>query len=268
MGKILLTGTNGYIGSCLLSEVLKKYKKEDVILVLRKGSEPKIKNIPFIEYDGTLESLGNLEKVETVFHIAANCYTGNDVNKYDKLIKDNIIFSTHIFSTCINAHIICASTYSLLLSKPNFYSMTKKAVEDLSEAYPQDITFIRLPDVMGYNDKRRKLYNLLLKARNEESFTFLKGRNFKIALLDVRDVARAFFYAKDKLVDKNKIYDIIPDYMTMEELAKIVLPDKVKVFYGEEKEQEIIHSTRPMKGFKIKKYTTIESLKNGGAFDE
>ena len=54
MGKILLTGTNGYIGSCLLKEVLKKYKKENVILVLRKGSEPKIKNIPFIEYDGTL----------------------------------------------------------------------------------------------------------------------------------------------------------------------------------------------------------------------
>lgn len=268
MGKILLTGTNGYIGSCLLKEVLKKYKKENVILVLRKGSEPKIKNIPFIEYDGTLESLGNLEEVETVFHIAANCYTGNDVNKYDKLMKDNIVFSTHIFSACINAHIICASTYSLLLSKPNFYSMTKKAVEDLGKAYPQDITFIRLPDVMGYNDKRNKIYNLLLNARNEESFTFLKGKDFKIALLDVRDVARAFFYAKDKLEDKKNVYDIIPDYMTMGELASIVLPDKVEVFYGEDKEQEIIYSTRPMKGFKIKKYTTLESLRNGGAFDE
>lgn len=265
MIKILLTGANGYIGSCFLSELLNIYKKEEILLLMRKGSVPKVKGLSYIEYDGTLESLGNLEEVETVFHIAANCYTGNDINKYDKLIKDNIILSEHIFSACKNAHIICASTYSIEEEKPNFYSMTKKAVEDLGQAYTQDITFIRFPDIIGYNDKRKKLYNALLDAKDE--FTFLRERNYKIALLHVKDVFRAFMYAKDELENKDGVYDIIPDYMTMEELANIVLSDEVKVSYGKDEEQKVIESTRPMKGFKIKKYTTIETIKNGGKID-
>lgn len=256
--RIAITGANGYIGGLLLDKIPKQ--DNDITLILREGSKNKTQ-YPVIEYNGTLSSLKEKE-FDVVFHLGAYYTTKDSAADREKLIKDNVIFSMNIFEAYPKAKIVCASTFSSREKNKTFYAVTKKQVEELAKGRGQDIVFITIPDTYGPNDKRPKITNFLY-ANKGEKFEFQKSKDFQISLIHVYDVVNSFLFAGFKLPKRTKsyIYDIIPPYITMEELANIILDDSVERTFGEKTEQQLIKNQRELP-FNYMKHTNKESLKN------
>lgn len=264
--RVAVTGGNGYIGSILMEELLKAQDIYDVISVVRKGSKPK-QEVKYIEYDGTAESLEALKNFDIVFHLAALYSTKKDKGTIDELITSNIIMSHNVFKAVRdNTRVVCASTFSSQDDNPTFYAQTKEFVETIAKSRKGDIVFITIPDTYGPHDPRTKVVNLLHRAnKNNEDFQFQRGPNFKIALVHVYDVVRAFIYAGTQLdpSEESRIFDIIPEYITMRDLADIIITNnKSKVTFGEDTEQKLIKNRITMPEFELKVYTNEESLKN------
>lgn len=264
--KVAVTGGNGYIGSILMEELLKNKDIYDIISVVRKGSKPKQK-VKYIEYDGTVESLEVLKNSDIVFHLAALYSTKEDKETVDDLVISNVIMSHNVFRAVgDNTRVVCASTFSSQDDNPTFYAQTKEFVETIAKNRKGDIVFITIPDTYGPHDPRTKVVNLLHRANsNKEDFQFQKGPNFKIALIHVYDVVRAFIHAGTQLEPsrESRIFDIIPEYMPMRDLADIIITnDKSKITFGEDTEQKLIRNRVTMPGFELKVHTSKESLRD------
>lgn len=264
--KVAVTGGNGYIGSILMEELLKNKDKYDIVSVVRKDSKPK-QEVKYIEYDGTVESLEVLKNADVIFHLAALYSTKTDKETVDDLIISNVVMSHNVFRAAgKDTRIVCASTFSSQDDNPTFYAQSKEFVERIAKNRKGDIVFITIPDTYGPHDPRTKIVNLLHKANNnQEDFQFQKGPNFKIALIHVYDVVRAFLYAGTELESsqESRIFDIIPEYMTMRELADIIIThDKSKITFGEDTEQKLIKNRVTLPGFGLKVNTTQETLRD------
>ena len=188
--KVLITGSTGYIGSNLLRRLKDldcKIFAPISELSFEKISNTKTKSIQYISYDGTYESLKELEDVDIdyVFHLAA--YQGDDKNEDDinQMIDSNFRFGFHVLQICkkVNPRLfINTDSYFQFDDKGkkwprNIYSITKQAFSDILESSGTKnfkICSLVLFDVYGPKDPRNKIFTRLEKATLNKNGQALK----------------------------------------------------------------------------------------------
>lgn len=217
--RVLITGATGFLGKHLIEEILKN-DLYDVVIINKSGK--KIVNeykreIEYLKYDGTYDSISCLGKIDCVIHLATDFKASHKTCDISNLILSNIQFGTHLLEYMKNAeikNIINVSTYATSIdgikySPQNLYAATKKSFEDIltyySQAHNINVFNLECYDMYGLNDNRGKFIDLLLNAaKSGIEFKMSKGEQ-EIGYIYVDDIVNALLIAIQQLQDKKHI---------------------------------------------------------------
>lgn len=236
-----VTGGTGYIGSKLLAH-LSEQEDNLIYAVIRPGSRPKVvkNNIVYVIFDGTESSVElPLHESDYLIHLGALYTTDTKEDSVNDLIVSNITFSTILFNVAqrVNPQIVITSTstFSSLDGDGNYkpaslYAATKKAVEDIAQAYDLSIHFLTLPDTYGPDDWRPKVHNLVIKNQ-KWPFEFRSQAKQQIRMLHVDDVIGHLLSSLNQKDKGVHIHDIYSEgiLLTLEDLSTL-LTDKECTF--------------------------------------
>ena len=191
--KILITGSTGFIGSNILSLLLKK--KIHIYAVLRDKNKNN-KNInklrnnknyhpifykKFYELEKKIKKI----KIDTVINCATYYSNKNDIKTIQYLIQTNIIFCSIILEILknkikkfINFGSMMEYSSNNHFSPKNFYAITKYSFQKIEEFYKlnnKKIKFydLKLFETYGNNDKRKKIIPTIIKR-------YLQNKNITI----------------------------------------------------------------------------------------
>ncbi|MDA7573034.1 NAD-dependent epimerase/dehydratase family protein [Candidatus Pelagibacter sp.] len=215
MSNILITGSNGFIGSNILK---KTYSNNKIILILRKKNHKKKnynKNIKKIYYSNYVQLDKKLKKIkaEIIIHCATHYIKEHKTQDISKFASSNILLGNIILDNLknmktkkfINFSTVWEDYNGIRDNNINLYSVYKKAYALLLNYYKkkfQKIFFyeIMLSETFGLNDKRQKLINVLRNNYKKNRITRINSSNLFINLLNVDDITEAI-----KLIIKKNI---------------------------------------------------------------
>lgn len=174
---ILITGGTGYIGSSLAKRLLALDARP--LILSRKTSSNTTSNYK-IEYttDNLQEKLSEID-YDLVFHLASKISTTHCSHEIDDYITANISLGTKVLEDIRlknkNIPFINISSYwensvdPSHLTPFNLYAATKISFQAILKYYSNEYKIpsvtLKLFDVYGENDNRRKLLSLILKER-------------------------------------------------------------------------------------------------------
>ena len=226
MKTIIITGSNGFIGSNLVNSLSKTHK---LILLLRIKNNPKRvehifnKNLSFKYFNNNNDLKNILKKIKATWliHCATHYIKTHQPNDISKIINSNIEFGTILldnFKIMGIKNFINLSTvwedYNGVKNNPNnLYSAAKQAFEKIINYYQinnSKINFynLMLSDTYGKNDKREKLINVLKKNINNNKETKIISKNLYINLLNVTDIVSGISILLKKKIKPGK-YSLI-----------------------------------------------------------
>lgn len=177
MKKLLITGSDGFIGSCLLEELNNSYK--DVASIDTYDTK---------SCDNQKITTFKLNKYDTIIHLGAISETNDTNNAF--LFKKNIFDTLTIFEQTDNkSHIIYASSaavygeHSHPVSEDNsnelgysLYAKSKKTVDDIVRnfLYNRRITGLRFFNVCSFDKESHKIqpsptYSFTQQLKNNKS---------------------------------------------------------------------------------------------------
>tara|TARA_B110001452_G_scaffold155322_2_gene129241 strand:- start:871 stop:1743 length:873 start_codon:yes stop_codon:yes gene_type:complete len=206
MKTIIITGSNGFIGSNIVNALSKKNK---LILLLRiKKNSKKVKhiyhkNILFKYFKNYSELRIILKKTTAswVIHCATHYVKNHKSDDVSKIINSNIEFGTVLLDNLnimgvknfINFSTVWENYNGIKDNPNNLYSASKQAFEKIINYYQiknLKINFYNLmiSDTFGDNDKRLKLISVLKKNIILKKETKIISKNLYINLLNVSDI--------------------------------------------------------------------------------
>jgi nucleoside-diphosphate-sugar epimerase len=264
----LITGYTGYIGNQLATALFKN--GEDVCALVRPRSNLSKfhlnQSIRVYEYNGDYSSIENIfakEKIEAVFHLAAQGGYDDDGLKIKEMIDANITLGTQLLqamSTHDCAHFINTGTYWQHAQDPQkntsicLYAATKQAFEEIIDYYVitkkiNAITF-KLFDVYGPYDHRRKIFQLLYEAAQSQQPLAMSAGNQRLNLIYIDDVINVYKmgiqYLKNMLTPGHKRF-FVPgaEQKSLKEIVQQyekILKKTIPVIWGKlpYREQEIM----------------------------
>ena len=207
MKKILITGSNGFVGKNILIELLPKYK---IYVTVRKEffrQRKKIdKNLLFIIFKNHNDLNIKLKKikVDCVIHCATNYLKVHKSNDIHDLINTNITFGNIILENLNKMNVKKFINFSTVWQDfdgkenlPfNLYSATKSAFENIIRYYEiklKNISFYNLyiGDTYGYHDNRKKIINVIKTRINGNKSINITSKNLFLNLLNVFDITNA-----------------------------------------------------------------------------
>ena len=153
--KIFITGGTGFIGSKLVSQLLKKKHSVTVYTIDKgvKASKVKIITGDILDYKTLLSAVRGHD---AVYHLAGISDIGEAAVEPLLTIQTNIIGSAKVIEACIKANVkrvLFASTVYVYSDKGSFYRVSKQAVELLLESYQEtyglDFTILRYGSLYG-----------------------------------------------------------------------------------------------------------------------
>ena len=231
--KIFITGGNGFIGSRLVSQLLKK--KHSVTIYTRDGNT-KVGNVRIVkgdilDYDKLVSAVRGHD---VVYHLAGIIDESID---YDKMYDVNVKGTENVLKACVESGVgrfVFASSVGVMgdvrndPADENFpynpvtnYEKTKADAERLVIKYGREkgllVTILRPSIVVGVNDNWRQIVRAVLKR-----YPYLGGGKNHWHLVDVDDVVSAFVLA---LGDKKsgEVYIIASgDVCTYKEIVRIL----------------------------------------------
>ena len=210
--KIFLTGANGFIGSHL-----KNFLEKDGDEVFSCYRDKKFAGKNDFIYEEKINNLINFFKKikpDMVIHLGALFISEHKSHDVEPLISSNIKFTNYILeamskSGCdkiINTGTSWQNYKNNYYSPVSLYAATKQASLDILYYYHKvhNINYINLKlfDTYGPNDKRKKLFQLLLSHNNKSKKLKMTGGNQKNNLTHVFDVCRANNITKKILYSK------------------------------------------------------------------
>lgn len=222
MGKLLITGATGFIGSNLSRKLLAE--GEEVHIIVRPGSNldniDDIKDsLKLFEYDG--EDIDSLieyfikEKFEMVYHLASLFIAEHKPEQISALINSNVNFGTHLLEAMsksgvkrmINTGTSWQHYHGDDYNPVCLYAATKEAFEKVMRFYIESselkVITLELFDTYGENDRRGKLINLLSeKSKNKELLKMSAGQQY-LDLVHIDDVLSAYI-AASSYIDEAK----------------------------------------------------------------
>ena len=206
MKTIIITGSNGFIGSNLVDALSQKYK---LILLLRNKNNLKRinytfkKNISLKFFRNNSELSIILKKIKALWliHCATHYVKQHNSADVTKIINSNIEFGTILLDNLntigvknfINFSTIWENYDGIKDNSNNLYSASKQAFEKIINYYKfnnKKINFYKLiiSDTYGKKDKRKKLINILKKNITRKKEMKIVSKNLFINLLNVNDI--------------------------------------------------------------------------------
>jgi nucleoside-diphosphate-sugar epimerase len=173
--KVFITGITGFIGRHLSKRLVNDGIEVSAIVRKRKDVESfENDNISCFLYDNRvhLGSYFENEGFDGIIHLASCFIKEHIFEDIDDLISSNILFSTKILESAVEAGIpwfINTGTFwqhynNETYSPVNLYAATKQAFEDIARYYIQssDTYFVtlKLNDTYGPGDTRPKIFNM------------------------------------------------------------------------------------------------------------
>lgn len=211
--KILITGASGFVGSCLLREVINRFAKANTFIFLRKNSKTwrikdllnktKVLEVDLLDKNRVKTALSKI-KPNIIFHLAAyGAYPAQ--NSLEDAIKANILGITNLltslekidFKLFVNTGSSSEYGYKSkpmketdFLEPASFYAATKASATMIAYTFGVlnrlPIVTLRLFSVYGpYEEPGRFIPTAIISA--------LEGRDINV----VRGPKRDFIYVKD-----------------------------------------------------------------------
>ena len=232
--KIAITGCTGFIGSSLLDYLVLNDFAEILAIVRSTSDLERIKKLglKYILYDGTFSSLdANFFKqdIYTVIHLATYYSYSHTQSQMDLIIDSNLKFGCHLLEAASNNNVSNFINVGSYLQDHDFYSLysvTKQAMQDMVTNYVNtkkvNAITLKLFDVYGPNDKRKKILNLLKESDDIEMTPGFQ----EIRLTHVQDVLRAIISALSLLHTndsyfKHRIYYVGAQAYTLRQVVDI-----------------------------------------------
>ena len=243
-GKVLITGATGYIGSQLVTKLLKD--GNDVHIVCRKINpvyalakrEP---SIVIHEHDGSTENLIEIVKLanpEIIYHLASLFIVSHEPKDLRSLIDSNILFTTQLLEAMAINNVkklintgTSWQTYTESIRVPvNLYASTKKAGQSIVDYYAQannlHVISLILYDTYGPRDNRGKLVSTLIKSAHTDTLLDMSAGEQTIDLVYIDDILSAFVHApslfNDEEWEHNKYSVATGIPMSIKEIVSVV----------------------------------------------
>jgi len=213
MLKLLLTGSAGFIGSNILSEI----SKDCIVFITsrkkKKFSENKnITEINFRNYDELNLKLKKI-RVDAIIHCATHYVKNHTYADIKKLAESNILFGNIILENIkkmgakkiINFSTVWENHNGKKDNLLNLYAAYKKSFGILFKYYEKKnpkVNFYNLmiSDTFGKLDKRKKIINVMRQNYRDDKITTIVSKNLYLNLLNILDLISAI-----KLILKRKI---------------------------------------------------------------
>lgn len=255
--KILITGGAGFIGSHLCDYLLADGHQIVVLDNLSLGRENNIShlqsniNFKFIKGDildnNLLEDIFNTEKLEVVFHMAANSDIAQSFHNPD-VDKDNTFMTTYVLLNMMKKYkvkkIVFASTSAIYgdtadvlhenygpLKPVSHYGAAKLASESFIssfvENYGLQAWIVRFPNVVGERATHGVIFDFIKKLRNNNSTLEVlgNGEQFK-PYLYVKDLVEAILFVWKNADQKINIYNLGVNSRTkVKDIAQMVIEE-------------------------------------------
>lgn len=234
---ILITGSNGFIGSHFTPLIKNKYKNEEIFF-LNEG-----------KYD--LVTGKNLDKLpgnpRLIIHLAAATDTSKGDQRCNDIGTKNLI--KYLPKIGPKTHFVFISSQAIFsgrhdTEKPiddkvppcpnNKYGESKLQAEKilLAAAKKQKfkLTIIRLPTVWGENPRKNSFLNFLKSLVNKNSLISRLNWPGKVGLINVEDAAKFILKSSEMTPKKPKITFIAAENLTLAEIFEKITTGKGKVY--------------------------------------
>ena len=207
MKKILITGSNGFVGRNILNELLSKHK---IYVTVRKKLFSKRKkmdkNLSFIVFKNYSDLNVKLKKIKVdyVIHCATNYLKAHKSDDIYDLINTNITFGNIILENLNKMNVKKFINFSTVWQDfdgkeniPfNLYSATKRAFENIIRYYENKLKKVNfynlyIGDTYGSYDNRNKIINVIKTNINNNKFINIISKNLFLNLLNVLDITNA-----------------------------------------------------------------------------
>jgi len=281
MNTIIITGSNGFIGSNLVNTLSKTHKLILLVRVKSKSKKTKYifnKNISFKFFKNNTELKNLLKKVKGswLIHCATHYVKKHQSNDIGKIINSNIELGTILLDNLnvmgtknfINFSTIWENYNGIKNNPHNLYSASKQAFEKIINYYQinnKKINFYSLviSDTYGANDKRQKLISVIKKNIINKKETKIISKNLHINLLNVNDiVSGVFILLKSKIKPgKYSMINKIP-FKAIDLIQQIQkrIKSQVKIkWLSSKKIKEKIYNYKSLPGWKPRN-TNIDDL--------
>ena len=281
MNTIIITGSNGFIGSNLVNTLSKTHKLILLVRVKSKSKKTKYifnKNISFKFFKNNTELKNLLKKVKGswLIHCATHYVKKHQSHDIAKIINSNIELGTILLDNLnvmgtknfINFSTIWENYNGIKNNPHNLYSASKQAFEKIINYYQinnKKINFYSLviSDTYGANDKRQKLISVIKKNIINKKETKIISKNLHINLLNVNDiVSGVFILLKSKIKPgKYSMINKIP-FKAIDLIQQIQkrIKSQVKIkWLSSKKIKEKIYNYKSLPGWKPRN-TNIDDL--------
>ena len=281
MNTIIITGSNGFIGSNLVNKLSTTHKLILLVRVKSKSKKTKYifnKNISFKFFKNNTELKNLLKKIKGswLIHCATHYVKKHQSNDIAKIINSNIELGTILLDNLnimgtknfINFSTIWENYNGIKNNPHNLYSASKQAFEKIINYYQinnKKINFYSLviSDTYGANDKRQKLISVLKKNIINKKETKIISKNLHINLLNVNDiVSGVFILLKSKIKPgKYSMINKIP-FKAIDLIQQIQkrVKSQVKIkWLSSKKIKEKIYNYKSLPGWKPRN-TNIDDL--------
>jgi len=208
MYRICLTGDTGFIGNYFLNDLKKKFNVYVIKKNLYKRNLISGRNIKNLVHFFKKKKIKLIINVASFYSLDEKIYgTGgggallSKLDNFCKLYNANYKFGVDLLAACKESNVkyfINISTKMTSYKKIILYAFIKNQFEDFLKyySYQSKIRYlnIKIPNIIGREDRRDKLFNLLKKLKNNSSINMTNGRQ-KIEILHIDDLMQVILKA-------------------------------------------------------------------------
>lgn len=214
----LVTGGSGFIGSHLVSRLIKE--QWDVHVITRSTTKAATlqtfgNDITIHAHDGSTASMMNIlfdTRPDVVFHLASLFITQHEPEDVEMLIESNIKFGVQLLegmkANGIDKLIFAGTSWQHYENKDycpvNLYAATKQAFESILAYYldsaPLKSITLKFFDTYGPRDQRPKIFQLLQQTALHKTKLAMSPGEQLIDMVYIDDVVEAFMLAAERLL--------------------------------------------------------------------
>ncbi len=224
--KILVTGSNGFIGSHLCARLRKEHEVFYLARPHNAMQQSGVNGSTFFFENNNIGALSRFlreNQIEGIIHLASCYIQAHKEEEIPDLIQSNVYFGTAVLEAAAKADVkwfINTGTIWQNFNAPdgsdaycpvNLYAATKQAFMNIAKFYSETtdirICTLKLCDTYGPNDTRRKIYSLFEEiARTGETLKMSAGEQ-KLDILHVDDVVKGFVHLAEMMHNGEELRD-------------------------------------------------------------